>query len=244
MKTISAFLLSLVLLCPLAYSQTNISGYAISLNGSADLLSVPQNVWFSGDLTIEGWVYVRHYNSWSRLIDFSDGPDQYNVYLALSDGTTGQPHMGVFTNGGGPQLASSAQLPTNQWAHLAATIHNGVGTIYINGKVTGTGPMIPAPNRMRTNNYIGKSPYLADTNADAIFDELRIWSVARSQNDIQANMNHPLAGNEPGLLPPLQLQLLGGRQFPLLKRRLLNWLFHVNTRVFSTFPPWSQAPGV
>ena len=128
MKTISAVLLSLVFLCPFAHSQTNVSGKAISFNGTTGYLSVPNGTWFgSGDFTIEAWVYVRSHQNWARLIDFSNGANHDNVYLALSGNNFGCPTFGVF--GGG--LASSSQadspvpLPLNQWTHLAVTFAGG-----------------------------------------------------------------------------------------------------------------------
>jgi hypothetical protein len=36
--------------------------------------------------------------------------------------------------------------------------------------------------------------------ADAVFDDVRIWSIARTQEEIQATMNTTLKGNEPGLV--------------------------------------------
>jgi len=35
---------------------------------------------------------------------------------------------------------------------------------------------------------------------DGAIDEVRIWNVVRSAVDIQANMNHDLTGDEPGLV--------------------------------------------
>ena len=52
----------------------------------------------------------------------------------------------------------------------------------------------------RTKNYIGRSNWgTGDPDANAIYDDLRIWSVARSASEIQSNMNYELSGNETGL---------------------------------------------
>jgi hypothetical protein len=52
----------------------------------------------------------------------------------------------------------------------------------------------------RVNNYIGRSNWGADAGANAVFDELRIWSVARTEEEIRATRNQRLKGNEPGLV--------------------------------------------
>ncbi len=175
-------------------------GSAVSLNGTNGYVQAPSGVWFNGDFTIEGWVFVRSYNSWSRLIDFADGASSNNVYLALSYGTQGYPTMGVFTNNGTPILEAGTRLPTNQWVHLAATLSGTTGTIFINGIPVGSGPLNVAPNVLRTNDYIGRSNYATDQYANAIFDEVRIWNVARTQAQIQSTMHEDLPASTPNLV--------------------------------------------
>ena len=190
----------LLLACRPVYAQTNTSGNAVEFEGSTGYLSLPANIWFNTNFTVEAWVYQYDYNSWARLIDFSDGAGVYNVYLALSDGVSGYPAMGVFTNGGGPVLEATNKLPNNQWVHLAATVDNSNATIYINGQIAGRGVLNMPPNVVRTNDYIGRSAYSGDYYPIAIFDELRIWNVARTQLEIQTSMNHGLQGDEAGLI--------------------------------------------
>ncbi len=196
------FLLSVVFLsCPLALAQSAGPGTALNLDGASGYAQATNGVWFNGNFTVEGWVYARSYNNWSRLIDFANGPNTYNVFLALSGGTGGFPVFGVYTNNNGlPNFTANTQLPLNQWAHLAATLNGTTGTIYINGVNVGSGTLNLPPNVVRTNNYIGRSNYGVDAYANALFDEVRIWNVARNTNQIQAFMHRSLAGSETGLL--------------------------------------------
>jgi hypothetical protein len=183
-----------------ARAQTNNPG-AVTLDGTNGFIQMPSGVWFNGDFTVEGWVYVRSYQAWSRLIDFADGPGTNNVYFALTSGTGGLPTSGVFTNNNGaPVVSSTSQLPTGQWVHLAETLHGTTGTIYINGNVVGNGVLNVAPNVVRSNNYVGRSAYASDSYADAIFDELRIWNVARSQFQLQTFKSQPLLGPQTNLV--------------------------------------------
>jgi hypothetical protein len=177
-------------------------GYAVNLTpANSAYLQAPSGVWFNADFTVEGWVYVRSYSSWSRLIDFANGPNTDNIFLALSAGTGGFPTMGVYTNNNGvPNFSATSQLPLNQWTHLAATLSGTTGTIYINGNPVGGGTLNRPRAVVRTNNYVGRSNYAVDGYADALFDEIRIWNVARSQSQIQQTMGTPLNGTEPGLV--------------------------------------------
>src|SRR5882724_9341214 len=136
----------------LAFGQVAGPGSALNLNGTTGYVQVTNKVWFSNDFTVEAWVYVRSYNSWSRLLDFGNGPNNQNVYVALSADTSGRPAMGVFTNTGVPVVQANNQLPLNQWTHLAATLSGTNGTIYINGDVVGSGTLNIPPGVTRTNN--------------------------------------------------------------------------------------------
>ena len=57
------------------------SNTAISLSNG--YYKVPPGVYFSGkQLTIMAWVRIRHFRSYSRLIDFGNGPSNENIVLA------------------------------------------------------------------------------------------------------------------------------------------------------------------
>src|SRR5882672_10588882 len=97
---------SLVLLSgPVARAQSG-PGSALNLDGVSGYAQVTNGVWFSGDFTVEGWVFVRSYNNWSRLFDFGNAGYLQEVYLALSESTTGYPKINIFTNGNATLLNS------------------------------------------------------------------------------------------------------------------------------------------
>src|SRR3954467_13820309 len=57
---------------PVAQAQSTGPGSALNLDGASGYGQVANGVWFNGNFTIEGWVYVRSYNNWSRFIDFAN----------------------------------------------------------------------------------------------------------------------------------------------------------------------------
>jgi hypothetical protein len=185
-----------------AQNNTSTATNALSLSGaSTSYVTVPSGTWFNGNFTIEGWVYPRSFNSWERLIDFSLGAPDDNVYFAISSGTSGNPTMGILTTGSTPTLQATNVLPLNQWSHIATTLNGTATSIYINGYLVASGTYAGGvPNVTRTLNYIGKSPFASDGYANANMDEVRIWNVARSQTQIQSNMLRNLVGNESGLI--------------------------------------------
>ncbi|MGK7903556.1 MAG: LamG-like jellyroll fold domain-containing protein [Hormoscilla sp.] len=174
---------------------------ALSLDGDGDYVDVPDGTWFNGDLTIEAWVYVRNYNNWSRLLDFGNGRADDNVLVALSNGTSGQPRFGVHLGDDPSNLESPVQLPLDSWSHIAVTLSNTTGIMYINGEQVAINEAMNIPaGETRTQNYLGRSNWSSDADADALFDDVRIWDVARTEEEIKANRYNTLVGDEDNLV--------------------------------------------
>jgi len=163
---------------------------------NSQYVSVTSGVYFNGAFTIEAWVFPRSVLNWSRIIDFGNCAGCDNVLLSSTYGTSGAP--GLYVEG--YQFQATTALQLNKWNHVAATWSGGVGTIYVNGAFAGSASMpTPPQNVTRALNYIGKSNW-GDPYLDGMLDEISIWNVALSQNQIQANMNTELNGNESGLV--------------------------------------------
>lgn len=172
------------------------SNNALDFDGGNNYVSLPAGVYFNGDFTIECWVYPKSFGNWSRIIDFGNGAGGHNVLLAYTYGTSGAP--GLYIEG--TQIAANQTLVLNQWSHVAVTLSGNTATIYINGVAAGTGTFPTPINITRNNCYIGKSNWGGDPNANAVFDELRIWNIAKTQSEIQNLMNVELLGNETNLV--------------------------------------------
>lgn len=172
----------------------NALNFSTSLQNFA---SLPAATYFSGNFTIECWVYPTAHTNWSRIIDFGNGAGSNCVLFATSYGTSGKPGFYV----GGAQFEATSQIPLNQWTHLAATLSGSTATIYINGIASGTANFTAPANVTRSNNYIGRSNWgWGDPAPDATFDDLRIWSVAKTEAEIIASMNNELIGTESNLV--------------------------------------------
>jgi len=88
---------------------------------------------------------------------------------------------------------ASVTIPVKVWHHIATTFDGTNYILYMDGEVvdnqTVTAGDTPAatPVRYIGTDFIGK------------IDEVRMWSVARTQAEIQANMNNTLADNVTGM---------------------------------------------
>ena len=100
-------------------AQVPAPGSALNLDGTSGYAQVTNGVWFNGNFTVEGWVFVRSYNNWSHLIDFANGPNTNNVFLALSGGTGGFPAFGVYTNNNSSPNFSAASAFQRRFYRLA-----------------------------------------------------------------------------------------------------------------------------
>jgi len=177
-----------------ATTQANALNFDSSLQNYATL---PAATYFSGDFTIECWIKPTSYTNWSRIIDFGNGAGNNCVLFSTSYGTSGKPGFYV----GGAQFEATSQIPLNQWTHLAATLSGSIATIYINGVASGTANFPTPANVTRNYNYIGRSNWgWGDPAPSASFDDLRIWSVAKTGAEIISSMNNELSGNESNLV--------------------------------------------
>jgi len=162
--------------------------------------NLPAATWFSGDFTIECWVYPRAFGHWARIADFGNGPDAYNVVFAYTAATSGRPSLSIHT-GVSINVQAPDPIPLFTWTHVAVTFEGTTGTMFINGQPVATNPAMEVPpDLIRSSNYIGRSNWASDAYADAQFDELRVWDVARSQGQLQAGMHLALDGSEAGLV--------------------------------------------
>jgi hypothetical protein len=145
-------------------------------------LQVPEGVYFSGDFTFTAWIYLKSYQSNSRIFEFGNGQPNDNVALSMNGAT---PQLFVFTFIGTSisLFVASAIINLNEWYFVAFVLNGTTGYIYVNSDQVTTGTLYVPINIIRKNNYIGKSNW-NEPNADAIYDELKIYQEAFSSADI------------------------------------------------------------
>ena len=163
----------------------------------------PTGVYFSGNqLTIMAWVKVRSIQKFSRLIDFgiSNGSNGQNevVFFSLSDSTNGKPYIRI--NSGNQTIRGTQfkQLDLNKWKHLAWVFSFPFYSIFIDGvEVTEPGSRsnltsLSIKTVVRNSNFIGRSNYPNDKDADADIDDLKFFNRALIQSELIFEMNNSL----------------------------------------------------
>ena len=152
-------------------------------------------------------------------------------------------------------VISSTAISDNIWYHAAATYNStsGVFTLYLNGNPAGTITVPATPDGSRTprNDSIQHASIgsaLTSTGAaggffNGVIDEVRIWNVARSQADIQANMNLEVTSGS-GLIGRWGLNESGTVALTSVLGRPNGTLTNGPARVAGNIPATASAPDV
>ncbi|KPA12654.1 hypothetical protein MHK_007147 [Candidatus Magnetomorum sp. HK-1] len=103
----------------------------------------------------------------------------------------------------------------NHWAFVKDGV-NGIAQIYLNGRlVNERTTSVPTINGAGIDSFrIGASS--SGWTYTGQLDEFRIWSVARTEQQIQESMNIPLSGNEYGLVSYFNFDQSTGNTLPNL----------------------------
>lgn len=170
---------------------------ALSFDGSDDYLvvtnfggAVPTN-----EVTVEFWQRVHAVKSQAT---FSLDPDQldnrFQAHVPFNNGYVFWDFGNIAGDGRLAYLPPETLL--NSWQHFAMVAKAGAGgymKIYRNGVLEASKTNAGSPHF--TTHNLKMAP-----GFDGELDEFRIWNVARSQEEIQANLAHALTGSEPNLV--------------------------------------------
>jgi hypothetical protein len=183
----------------------NLNG-AISVRDARTFWTLPPSVYFTGDLTIIGWIKANSLKSYSRFLDCGSGEFKQNVIVALSNGNSGHPCLNVYEQGSplyADRVASTYFLPINStWVHLAVSISRTGERAYANGQLILSNQPYATPSKVtRSRCFFGKSNW-PNNYADADFDEIKFFDRALSEAEIQRDFKSiksfmvPLVGTE------------------------------------------------
>lgn len=148
-----------------------------------------------GDFTLELWTRVEAGASvHGRIMDRSSG----GFNLVHEPGGIFQ-YQAVMESGVlGGNKGTTATLSLEQWYHLAYVREGSTMNIYVNGALNQTSACDTT-----TLTFAGSFMYVAGGVAETCSgynSDLRLWNVARSGEQIAANYQNRLVGNESGLV--------------------------------------------
>ena len=152
--------------------------HSLNFDGNNDYILIPDNA--SLDLTtnytIEAWIFPESF-SWLAGIVSKYHTNAANGYMLRL--TFQAPYTGL---GFDERVTGTGILSSNQWYHVAAVNSNGSRKLYVNGveyALTGSALNVSANNNpLRIGSDYGSRYF------DGRIDEVRIWNIARGQDDI------------------------------------------------------------
>ncbi|MFJ7135301.1 beta-L-arabinofuranosidase domain-containing protein [Streptomyces fungicidicus] len=138
-------------------------------------------------LTLSAWVRPAHGAAWARILDFGDDTTRY-LYLAARN-AAGVPRFAVTASGpGGEQgLDGTAPLPLDEWSHLAVTVADGTGTLYVDGAAVARNTamtLTPAALGTLAHHWLGRSHFPADPVFAGAFEDVNVYARALTADEV------------------------------------------------------------
>jgi hypothetical protein len=209
MKSKITLLASLILLSAYAFAQTN-GGKAFFMDyaqfqsdNTTRYIKCAHNAALNtGDeLTLEAWVKI-HDSGWNQKVVGMLNSSFNSGYLLAID--QGKVYPEVWNPSNQNDLAGFIPpVPSpGYWQHIALTFKKGDSLrSFLNGVQVGA---IPVPNGALASNSedltIGISPWGESFQFFGHIDEVRVWNVAKTEQEMQSQMHIELTGNETGLV--------------------------------------------
>ncbi len=180
-------------------------GKAPAFDGTDDYVNTSHGARFNvgNTLTIEAWIKPASLSGRRGVFSMRLNNVAGSFQLEVGTGSSGENRVAVTgVNTRVAQMDDHAPAP-NQWTHIAyARGETGAGThtLYVNGVAQ---TLISDADYTFINNSSDKvigSGTLGGQLFPGQIDELRVWSVARTEDEIRDNMHRQLNGDEAGLV--------------------------------------------
>jgi hypothetical protein len=181
------------------------TNYCLRYNGQNSRCVVPfQEVLNPGqNITIEAWIYPyvvsgttqrmildKPYYSWSNPF--------YQYNMAVNEERT---LFTCITTGGSVHCLEDGTglVPLNEWTHIAVTYDGSSFNNYINGVPNETAYISGYITGYETDLSIGIRGGADLGFWNGLIDEIRLWDISRTREEIEETMHYLLDGSEPGL---------------------------------------------
>lgn len=154
-------------------------GNAMVFDGANDKVNITGLTWQPTKFTVEFWYKPNNsffsYNHWIGNTNQFFMHSDYGKYIKIGTANTTASTI----------VTTNDALVANKWVHIAYTFNQGTASLYLNGKLYQTKTGVVNPNAWSSFS-LGKG----DNNSlNGMLDEFRVWSEARTEQQIQENMH-------------------------------------------------------
>ncbi|MEA2095553.1 MAG: LamG-like jellyroll fold domain-containing protein [Candidatus Cloacimonadota bacterium] len=211
MKKITVILLVLCAIPMIVNAQNN----ALDFDGVDDYVvsNSFMDLTYSA-LTFECWIKVDAFKTAPPYITTIMGTEETGHTALLRIGDTAVPNdimqLNLRFGSGAYNMTANTSLQEGIWYHVAAVYDGSTMKIFINGNEDASVTAAYGEIVSNRNFYLGRS-YNLGRCLDGKMDEVRVWSVARTETEISENMYNELIGTEPGLVAYYKLNTGSGQ---------------------------------
>ncbi|HPF41639.1 MAG TPA: LamG domain-containing protein, partial [Phycisphaerae bacterium] len=186
--------------------EVQVANYALDFEQVNDLVRVPDSPDLRpvDELTVEAWIrpdsagsthsrIVRHapFNGAGYILSFQQNSNA-RIQFRIGNGSLGSAF---------PTDTVPTSTYFGSWHHVAG-VYSASGNfvrVFVDGvlkdEVAAVGPLGLSVSDLSIGNYLS-----GGERFDGLIDDVRIWNIARSRDQLVDTMFRPLMGNEPGLV--------------------------------------------
>ncbi|MBN1586435.1 MAG: LamG domain-containing protein, partial [Candidatus Omnitrophica bacterium] len=216
---------------------------------NAEYVNVPSSVSLkpADAVTVEAWVRWDGVadTTMHRVVEKDIGNKNYILWIYGSSNATMADVVGFGINGvddgGGEYARADSGLSTGEWVHLAGTYDRtetgDTGFLYING-VLQTDTITVTATINQSDNALGIGTGSTGYTWEGQLDEIRVWNVARTQQQIQDNMYKQIDPGSTGLVGYWRLDQGFGQNVPDISGNGNNGTLGATSAVGTDDPRW------
>jgi uncharacterized repeat protein (TIGR02543 family) len=176
------------------YAQWSVIANALDFDGADDYVTGSDTGFPTGNSprTIEAWVKAPAQGTFGPIMEWGSFADNQKSALGVS--ATGTAYWWGNSN----DLDSEIPINNEQWHHIAGTYDGTTLRLYVDGNL--------ANSAVTTLNTVSDGTFQIALAEGAGWyyhgqvDEVRVWNVARSAEDIQSNMHSEVSSPQAGLV--------------------------------------------
>src|SRR3989442_7972624 len=181
------------------HAQPSATNRVLELDGKGSYVELPPNIFNDlTEATVEGWVMWDRIGMWSRFYGY--GEQRHSLSIVNRENST---DLRFQLNPDEHEVLVPGVMKTNRWIHLAAVSGSRGMQFFVNGVLFGTNSFTGSFKYTGSGraHFLGKSEW---GGADDFFagkmDEVRVWKIARTADQIRENLFRTMSGNEPELV--------------------------------------------
>lgn len=185
--------------------QLNAQNFALHFDGQDDEVILGNSTLFDIGIsyTLEAWINATEWRQeqWQGTILGKDTPNNGDQGYAFRCGKEGTLSFVMSVNGNWNEVATGPIMDAGVWNHVAAVIDDGEMRLYVNGSEEASAGYNGTPSMTQFANLkIGASAEFSGRIFHGAIDEVRLWNIARTEQELNEFKSETLSGTEAGLI--------------------------------------------